>query len=320
MPSPAHQRLGQSRKAQYSLFTAYVIAVTGAVGGLLLAVLSVADPLGFAHLRIAVHELTSPVARAAREMIGSISGVDDTISAYVQAGDQNRRLRSELADARRQLVETSALQEQTRQLKGLLKLQETDKMGIANGYLLTSNSTSTKRLAILSIGRNMGIAPGQPVRGADGLIGRVISAGPTVAQVLLLSDVDNVVPVRRARDGLPAQISGSGHGDLDVRTLNVANNPFRPGDILVTSGIGGLYPPNIPVAVVMRRKDDGALARPLADPGKVDAVSVLRPYTPSSIEAQPIPQAPSKPTLVDAVESKPASTTPTTAQPPVTQR
>lgn len=290
MASPANQRPGQSRKAQNSLFTAYVIAVTGAVGGLLLAVLSVADPLGFAHLRIAAHELTAPVARATRQMIGSISGIDDNISAYVHAGDQNRRLRSELADARRQLVETSALQEQTRQLKGLLKLQETDKMGIANGYLLTSNSTSTKRLALLSIGRNMGVAAGQPVRGADGLIGRVLTAGPSVSQVLLLSDVDNVVPVRRARDGLPAQISGSGYGDLDVRTLNVANNPFRPGDILVTSGIGGLYPPNIPVAVVIRRKDDGALARPLADPAKVDAVSVLRPYTPSSIEAQAIPE------------------------------
>ena len=62
-----------------------------------------------------------------------------------------------------------------------------------------------------------------------------------------------------------------------------------PGDILVTSGTGGLYPPNIPVAIVVRRQDDGALARPLADPGKVDAVSVLRPYTPDNIEASGLP-------------------------------
>ncbi|HET6536684.1 MAG TPA: rod shape-determining protein MreC [Sphingopyxis sp.] len=291
MASPAHHRSGQSRKAQLSLFIAYVIAVTGAVAGLLLAVLSVADPVGFATLRIAVHEATAPVARVSRQMMGSLSGVDDTVSAYVQAGNQNRRLRKELADARRQLVATSAMQEENRQLKGLLKLQETDKMSIASGYLLTSNSTSTKRLALLSIGRNMGAAAGQPVRAADGLIGRILVSGPSVSQVLLLSDVDNVVPVRRARDGLPAQLSGNGSGDLEVRTLNVANNPFRPGDILVTSGTGGMYPPNIPVAIVMRRKDDGAVARPLADPAKVDAVSVLRPYTASNIEAQSIPDA-----------------------------
>src|SRR3546814_20220565 len=101
----------------------------------------------------------------------------------------------------------------------------------------------------------------------DGLIGRVLSAGPSFSQGLLLTDVDNIVPVRRARDGLPALSSGRGNGFLDVRTLNIANNPFKPGDILVTSGTGGLYPPNIPVAIVVSRQDDGALARPLAAPG-----------------------------------------------------
>ncbi|MBN8841820.1 MAG: rod shape-determining protein MreC [Sphingomonadales bacterium] len=289
MVRPAHRRPGQSRKAQYSLFVAYVIAVTGAVAGLLLAVLSVVDPVGFAQLRVASHEVTAPIARASRSVIGSISGIDDAVSAYVGAGSQNRRLRKELAETRRQLVATSSLQEENRQLKALLKLQEADKTAIANGYLLTSTSTSSKRIALLSIGRNLGVAAGQPVRGADGLIGRVLGSGPSVSQVLLITDIDNIVPVRRARDGLPALAYGRGNGDLDIRTLNIANNPFKPGDILVTSGTGGLYPPNIPVAIVVRRQDDGALARPLADPAKVDAVSVLRPYTPENAEAQLAP-------------------------------
>ncbi len=286
MVRPAHRRPGQSRKAQYSLFAAYVIAVTGAVAGLLLAILSVVDPVGFAQLRLASQEVAAPVARASRSVIGSISGIDDNVGAYVRAGSQNRRLRKELAETRRQLVATSSLQEENRQLKALLALQQTDKAALANGYLLTSTSTSSRRIALLSIGRNMGVTAGQPVRGADGLIGRVLGSGPSVAQVLLLTDVDNIVPVRRARDGLPALAYGRGNGDLDVRTLNIANNPFKPGDILVTSGTGGLYPPNIPVAIVVQRQDDGALARPLADPAKVDAVSVLRPYTPDNIEAQ----------------------------------
>jgi len=289
MVRPANRRPGQSRKAQYSLFVAYVIAVTGAVAGLLLAILSVVDPVGFAALRVASQEIAAPVARVTRSVTGSISGVDDSVGAYVAAGSQNRRLRKELTETRRKLVATSSLQEENRQLKGLLKLQETDKAALANGYLLTSTSTSSKRLALLSIGRNLGVMAGQPVRGADGLIGRVLSSGPSVSQVLLLTDVDNIVPVRRASDGLPALANGRGNGDLDIRTLNIANNPFKPGDILVTSGTGGLYPPNIPVAIVVRRQDDGALARPLADPGKVDAVAVLRPYTPDNIEAQAVP-------------------------------
>ena len=300
MVRPAHRRPGQSRKAQYSLFVAYVIAVTGAVAGLLLAVLSVVDPVGFAQLRLASHEVTAPVARVSRSVIGSISGIDDTVSAYVGAGSQNRRLRKELAETRRQLVATSSLQEENRQLKTLLKLQETDKTAIANGYLLTSTSTSSKRIALLSIGRNLGVAPRQPVRGADGLIGRILGSGPSISQVLLITDIDNIVPVRRARDGLPALAYGRGNGDLDIRTLNIANNPFKPGDILVTSGTGGLYPPNVPVAIVVRRQDDGALARPLADPAKVDAVSVLRPYTPENAEAQLAPPPDSVPEVPKA--------------------
>ncbi len=127
MTRPAHRRPGQSRKAQTSLFIAYVIAVTGAVAGLLLAILSVVDPVGFAQLRVASHEVTAPVARVSRSVIGSISGVDDAVSAYVKAGSQNRRLRKQLNDTRRQLVATSALQEENRQLKALLKLQQTDR-------------------------------------------------------------------------------------------------------------------------------------------------------------------------------------------------
>src|SRR3546814_1124599 len=84
--------------------------------------------------------------------------------SYVKAGTQNRRLRKDLADARRTLVATSALQEENRQLKALLKLQETDKAALAHGYLLTSTSTSSRRLALLSIGRRLGVASGQPVR------------------------------------------------------------------------------------------------------------------------------------------------------------
>src|SRR3546814_6424449 len=108
MVRPAHRRPGQSRKAQYSLFVAYVIAVTGAIAGLLLALLSVVDPVGFAQLRVVSQEAAAPVARVTRSITGSISGVDDNISAYVKAGTQNRRLRTELPAARRRSEENTA--------------------------------------------------------------------------------------------------------------------------------------------------------------------------------------------------------------------
>lgn len=278
MLRPAQLRPGQSRKAQYRLFIAYLVALIGAGAGLLLAAISVVDPVGFSALRTVTQEAVSPVARLTRSITGSLAGVDDSIASYFAAGSQNRKLRKQLAEQQRQLVTASSLAEENRQLRALLKLGEQGGSGIANGYLLTSNPTSTRRLAVLSIGRNHNVAAGMPVRAADGLIGRVLDSGPTTARVLLLTDSNNIVPLRRASDGLPALSTGRGNGELEIRTLNLANNPFKPGDILVTSGSGGIYRPNIPAAIVMRRQNDGAVARPLADPAKVDIVSVLPAY------------------------------------------
>ena len=278
MLRPAQLRPGQSRRAQTRLFIAYVVAIVGAVVALLLAILSLADPIGFAALRVAVQETISPVARVTKSVTGTVSGIDDSVAAYFAAGSQNQRLRLQVEQQQRDLVAASTLAEENRQMRLLLKLAEQGSGGIANGYLLTSNPTSSRRLAILSIGRNNGVLAGMPVRAADGLIGRVLDTGPTTARILLLTDSDNIVPLRRASDGLPALASGRGNGELDIRTLNLADNPFKPGDILVTSGTGGIYRPNIPVAIVARRQNDGAIARPLADPAKVDIVAVLPAY------------------------------------------
>lgn len=275
-------RPGQSRKAQNRLFAAYVVAMVGAAAGLLLAVISVADPVGFGALRMAAQEIVSPVARGARALTGTVEGVDDSIAAYFAAGSQNQRLRAQVAEQQRLLVEASTLAEENRQMRLLLDLAKQDDGGVGTGYLVASSASSTRRLAMLSIGRNKGVATGMPVRAADGLIGRVFDTGPTTSRVLLLSDASSVIPLRRASDGLPALATGRGNGEVDVRTLNLANNPFKIGDILVTSGTGGVYRPNIPVAIVIRRFEDGAIARPLADPAKVDIVTVLPAYAASN--------------------------------------
>ena len=64
----------------------------------------------------------------------------------------------------------------------------------------------------------------------------------------------------------PVISQGRGDGTVDLRPLEVGRNPFRRGDIVITSGTGGLYPPLVPIARVSRLDGDGAIALPLADP------------------------------------------------------
>ena len=122
-----------------------------------------------------------------------------------------------------------------------------------------------------------------PVRSAQGLIGRVIDSGALASRVLLISDRASIIPARILRGGQPVISQGRGDGTVDLRPLEVGRNPFQRGDIVITSGTGGLYPPLVPIARVVRLDDDGAIARPLADPSSISFAVVEQPYEPAAV-------------------------------------
>ena len=107
-------------------------------------------------------------------------------------------------------------------------------------------SSSPRRFAILSVGtqrRSRGRNAGARRRRADRPRDR---RRPLASRVLLVTDRANIVPARILRGGQPVISTGRGDGTIDVRPLEVGRNPFKPGDIIVTSGTGGLYPPLVP--------------------------------------------------------------------------
>jgi len=290
MAPPSSRRPGYDRKAQYGLFATYVIAIVGAIVSLLLLVVSIADPAGFNALRAAGNEITRPVAAGLRALVMGVGNIDEQIAAYINAGSQNAALRRQVDANRTKLIEADAIRQENIRLKSLLRLTETDAGTVAAGHLINSTASSAARVARLDIGSGNGVQSGMPVRAPEGLVGRVLRTGPNTADVLLLVDEGNVVPVRRTTDNIPGISSGRGDGTVEIRALNTERNPFKPGDIVVTSGIGGIYRPNIPVAIVARLQGDRAIAIPLANPGRVELIVVQRPFRPE--EAAPRADAP----------------------------
>lgn len=288
MAPPSSRRPGFSRRAQYGLFAGYVVAVAGAVFGLLLVATSLIDPQGSGAIRQIVAEATTPVATMTNAALRGAGQAASEVSAYVQAGSQNAALQRRLTAAERELVAMRAIRYENSRLKALLKVVDPARPQVAVARLVSSPGASTRRFAVLNVGSRAGVAPGQPVRSADGLIGRITGVGPNTARVLLIVDTGNVVPVRRLSDGLPAIATGRGDGMIDIRPLVSGNQLFRRGDLFVTSGVGGIFAPDIPVGRVVALSGDGSTARPMADPDRADHVLVEPPYLPDAAAPEPV--------------------------------
>jgi rod shape-determining protein MreC len=256
MAAPVGPRPGWSRRAQYSLFFGFIAAVAGLLVGLFMLVLSLVAPASYAGVRGAALDATAPVTGALSEVSATAKGLISGAGNYWDAASQNAKLKRERTELRRLVTQARAV------------MQE-----------------SARRFAILSVGRSEGVVPGMPVRTADGLIGRVIDAGASASRVLLVSDRSNIVPARILRGGAPVISTGRGDGTVDIRPLEVGRNPFKRGDIIVTSGTGGLYPPLVPIARVVRLDDDGAIGLPIADPSNSSFAIVEPPFEPAAVAA-----------------------------------
>lgn len=290
----ATARPGWSRRAQYGLFFSFLAVIAGIIIGLILLIVSLVSPKAFDGIRGAALDVTGPVASALHEVTATAEGLVTGAGNYWDAARQNGELKRENRAMLERMVEAKAIFQENLQLKGALELRQHTRGTIAVGRIVGSSFSSPRRFAILSAGAKDGILEGMPVRSPNGLVGRIIDVGQLASRVLLVSDRTSIVPARLLRIDIPVIAQGRGDGTVEVRPLEVGRNPFKPGDIIITSGTGGLYPPLVPVARVIKLKDDGAIALPLADPSTTSFAIVEPPFEPAAI-AENEPAAPTAP-------------------------
>lgn len=280
MAAARDRRTGFSRRRQYGIFVSYVLAVAGAVVGAVLLVVSSFNPPAFAALRMAVATFTAPVSAALAAGAEDVAAVPPAISHYFFVKQENAALRETLARERALVMRARTLVIENRHMRALLQVRDRSTDTVAVARLVSSTASSARRFALLNAGRWQGVLPGMPVRAADGLVGRIVETGPMVARVLLLSDPESIVPVSRTRDGLPAVAAGRGDGRIDIRAVSVTGVRLRPGDLFVTSGVGGLYSPGIPVARLEKAGVDTVATPTLATPDSLDIALVQRAFMP----------------------------------------
>lgn len=285
MAPPSSRRSGFSKKAQFSVFTGYLLAGAGALLGLALLVLSLWQPLAFAPVRGVASDAIAPAGAGSAAVRTGSQGLFSSISGYFNAGRQNAALREEMELARIRLAEAEAIKAENQRLKRLLGLRDTVAKPVAMARLVGSTATSTRRHAYLNAGANQGVRIGMPVMSERGVIGRVLETGGNSARVLLLTDSESVLPVRRAKDQVIAFAEGRGDGLLRIRLVNLGINPLKVGDLMVTSGAGGYYRPGVAVAVIRSVRPDGGIAQLVAEPSATNFVAIEPVYQPAAVQA-----------------------------------
>jgi len=167
------------------------------------------------------------------------------------------RLRAENAELRRleaananALLQTEQLATENQQLRQLLAMRERTAIRSTVAEVLYDTRDAFSRKLVLDKGQQHGVIAGQPVIDASGVAGQITRVYPLSSEVTLVTDRGSTIPVEIRRTGeRSVAFGGSQTGTIELRYLRT-NADVREGDVLVTSGLDGLFPPGLPVGTV----------------------------------------------------------------------
>jgi len=212
--------------------------------------------------------------------------LDEALASRQRLLEENAELRARALLLEARLQKLAALEAENRRLRELLDASFKVGERVLIAELLAVDLEPFSQQVVLDKGGLRGVYVGQPLLDAHGVLGQVVAVSPLTSRAMLVTDPSHAVPVRVNRNGLRAVAVGTGSPDrLEVPHLP-NNADVRPGDLLVTSGLGGRFPAGYPVATVERVERDPArpfarvLARPTAHVERSQEVLLVWPARP----------------------------------------
>jgi rod shape-determining protein MreC len=237
---PPFFKTGPTPLARLLIFSALSIAflLTDASLGYLAPVRHVAAIIVYPFQRIAA--APTDIARRIGEFFVTQSSLRS----------ENARLSGENLANGALVQQLKSLQAENAQLRELIGARQRLEIKVIAADVLYAARDPFSRKIVLDRGIKDGVQAGQAVVDDRGIVGQVTRVYPWLAEVTLVTDKGQFVPVQNQRNGLRAVLAGTGNdGSLELRFIPL-NADFQNGDRLATSGIDGVYPPGLPVAVV----------------------------------------------------------------------
>ena len=253
-------------------------------------------------LRVVVASALRPVQWAVMQPIQWTQGAGKYVETLQAAQSGEEQARQKLGQLSQRASQVEQLSLENNRLRLLLALRDRIETPAQAAQVLYDAADPYTRKVIVDRGLTTGIAPGSPVMDETGVLGQVTRVYPSVSEVTLLTDRDQVIPVLNTRTGARGIAFGDGNvnaGMVELRYM-AANADVKAGDLLTTSGVDAVYPPGLPVAQVERveLRPDSAFARiyarPLAQVAATAHVMVLTPVT-RQVAERPVADPPATP-------------------------
>lgn len=241
-------------------------------------------------LRQGISFFTHPLQQAAHAPVEFLQNSAGYFSSLSRLEDENARLkRAQLVNAET-ILRTRQLEAENERLRKLLDVRERQKVSGQVAQVIYAARDPFSRRVIVDKGLQDKLSAGQPVVHDAGVVGQVTRVFPFVAEITLITDKDQAIPVQILRTGQRSVVFGLGDGQLDLRFLP-ASADVQNGDTLVTSGLDGVFPRGLPVAKVVHIERDTSYSfarihcAPLAWVEHFGEVMILDPR-----EVMPVPE------------------------------
>lgn len=219
--------------------------------------------------------ITAPVLRVVTLPSEGLSYGYKKASEIMNVYHENERLKQEneelylLKDSMRAVEAENAI------LKDLLHYYDIPKVKIRTARVIAETGNAFANALIIYLGTSAPeIKPGYAVVSKEGLIGRIDIVSGQYARVSLITDINSKIPVITAQSRDRGILIGTNSSELKLIFTPLLAE-LHKGDLLVTSGIGGGLPPDIPIARIKKTNTDTITAEPLYSPSKLEAVKIL---------------------------------------------
>jgi len=198
----------------------------------------------------------------------AVASVADFFQTHSTLRSENARLQQENLVLKGQTQKLAAVLAENGRYRALLKSAEAIEREVMVAEIIALTAAPSRHELVIDKGAVDNVRLGQPLLGADGLMGQVTNVGQHSSNALLITDATHAVPVQVLRSGVRGLAEGMGELNRLVVRHIAATTDIVEGDTLVTSGLGGLFPAGYPVARVLEvvRERGSAFSQVIAEP------------------------------------------------------